>query len=134
VANWGERTDIHVVVWLAFDLSRVSRRAKAAIDKARKNGEGLAICDIALLELTALASKGRIYLDISLETFLREVEARFIVLPIAGRTCVLALRLAAAYLKDSADRIIAATALTQGSPLITADGEIQRSKALPTIC
>jgi transposase len=42
-------------------------------------------------------------------------------------------RLPAAYLKDSADRIIAATALTEGLPLITADRQIQRSKALPTI-
>ena len=29
-------------------------------------------------------SKGRIHLDISLETFLREVESRFIVLPITA--------------------------------------------------
>ena len=66
-------------------------------------------------------------------TFLREVDAPFVVLPITGRACVLALGLPAAYPKDSADRIIAATALTEGLPLITADGEIQRSKALPTI-
>ena len=66
--------DTHVVVWLAFDPSQLSKRARAAIDKARADGDGLAISDITLLELTTLASKGRIHLDISLESFLREVE------------------------------------------------------------
>ena len=125
--------DTHVVVWLAFDPRWVSHKAKAAIDKARKNGEGLAICDITLQELTALVIRGRIRLDISLETFLREVEARFVILPITGRAYVLALGLPATYPKDPAERIIAATALTEGPPLITADGEIQRSKAPPTM-
>jgi PIN domain nuclease of toxin-antitoxin system len=82
--------------------------------------------------LTALLSKGRIHPDISLKTFLREVEAPFVVPPITSRACVLALGLPGAYPKDPADRIIAATTLTEGSPLITADGKIQRSDALPT--
>jgi len=69
----------------------------------------LAISDISLLELATLASKGRIELHISLESFLREVEARFVVLPISGRACVLALELPPAYPKDPADRIIGAT-------------------------
>ena len=125
--------DTHVVVWLAFDQAQLSKNARAAIDDARQNGDGLGISDITLLELAMLSSKGRIRLNISLESFLREVEARFIILPISGRACVRALGLPAAYPKDPADRIIGATALVEGLPLLTADSHIRRTKALHTI-
>ena len=114
--------DTHVVVWLAFDQAQLSMKARAAIDDARQNGDGLAISDITLLELATLSSKGRIRLDISLESFLREVEARFVVLPISGRACVRALGLPATYPKDPADRIIGATALVEGLSLLTEIG------------
>jgi PIN domain nuclease of toxin-antitoxin system len=125
--------DTHVVVWLAFDQSQLSRNAKAAINDARQNGDGLAISDITLLELTTLSRKARIRLDINLESFLHEVEARFIVLPISGRACVRALALPATYPNDPADRIIGATAIVEGMSLLTADREIRRSRALRTI-
>jgi PIN domain nuclease of toxin-antitoxin system len=83
--------DTHVVIWLAFAQDQISRRARTAIDDARKNADGLAISDITLLELATLASKGRIRLDISLESFLQEVESRFVVLPISGRACARAM-------------------------------------------
>ena len=125
--------DTHVVVWLAFDPSQLSKNARAAINDARQKGEGLAISDITLLELATLSNKGRIRLNISLESFLAEVEARFIVLPITGRACVRVLALPKAYPKDPADRIIGATALVEGLPLLTADQNIRRSRALRTI-
>jgi PIN domain nuclease of toxin-antitoxin system len=125
--------DTHVVVWLAFDQAQISKRARAVINDARANGDGLAISDITLLELTTLSSKGRIRLEISLESLLREVETRFIVLPISGRACVRALGLPKTYPKDPADRIIGATAIVEGMSLLTADCEIRRSRALHTI-
>jgi PIN domain nuclease of toxin-antitoxin system len=125
--------DTHIVVWLALDQTHLSKNARAAIDDARQDGDGLAISDITLLELATLLSKGRIRLDISLESFLGEVEARFIILPISGRACVRALGLPATYPKDPADRIIGATALVEGLSLLTADRAIRRSRALHTI-
>ena len=125
--------DTHVVVWLAFDQDQISRKARTAIDNARKNADGLAISDITLLELATLVTKGRIRLDISLESFLQEVESRFVVLPISGRACARAMGLPATYPKDPADRVIAATALVEGLSLLTADRAIRRSRTVQTI-
>ena len=125
--------DTHVVIWLAFDPGQLSRKARVAIDDARKKAAGLAISDITLLELATLASKGRIHLDISLESFLQEVESRFVVLPMSGKVCARATGLPEMYPKDPADRIIGATALVAGLPLLTADRQIRRSKAVQTV-
>jgi PIN domain nuclease of toxin-antitoxin system len=125
--------DTHVVVWLAFNEDQISRKARTAIDHARKNADGLAISDITLLELATLVRKGRIRLDISLESFLQEVESRFVVLPISGRACARAMGFPTTYPKDLADRIIGATALVEGLSLLTADREIRRSRMVQTV-
>jgi len=125
--------DTHVVLWLTSDPEKLSGNARAAIEVSRRNGDGMAVCDITLLELTMLASKGRIHLGISLQSLLQEIEARFVVFPITSRACARAMSFPAAYPKDPADRIIGATALVEGLSLITADREIRRSKLVPTI-
>jgi len=107
--------DTQVVLWLAFDLGRLSKDARKAIDDARKNRDGLGISDITLLEIATLASKGRIRLSSTLETFLQEVEARFTVLPISGRACARSQAFPPSYPEDAADR------------------EIRRSKLVKTI-
>ena len=125
--------DTHIVLWLAFDATRLSKKAKTTVEEARQSGEGVAISDITLLELAMLARKKRILLGLSLGSFLSEVERRFVVLPMNGNICVRTFALPSTYPKDPADRVIAATALVQGLPLITSDREILRSHAVPTI-
>jgi PIN domain nuclease of toxin-antitoxin system len=125
--------DTHVVIWLADDETRISKKAEAAIVEARRAGDGLAISGVTLLELAVLSRKGRIQLKISLESFLSNVESRFIVLPITGRICVQAFDLPANYPKDPVDRVIGATGMVEGLTLVTADRAIRNSRALPTI-
>ncbi len=125
--------DTHVVLWLTSDPDKLSGKAKAAIEVSRRNGDGIAVCDITLLELATLASKGRVHLGLSLESVLQEIEARFVVLPISSRACARTMSFPAIYPKDPADRMIVATALVEGLSLITADREIRRSKVVSTI-
>lgn len=125
--------DTHVVIWLALDPSKIAGEAKALIEETRQGGAAIGISDITLMEITMLERKRRIKLGTSLETFLSEVEARFVVLPITSRVCARTLLLPATYPSDPADRIIAATALVEGILLVTADREIQRSKAVQTV-
>lgn len=125
--------DTHVVVWLAFEKDRISKPATSAIEKTRENGEALAISDISLFELARIFNRAHARLAISVESALAEVERRFVVLPISGRISLRALSLPTSYPKDPADRIIGATALVEGVTLITADREIRKSRALPTI-
>jgi len=125
--------DTHVVLWLALEPGKISKKARATIEETRQRGDGLAISDISLLEIATLERRKRIQLKASLETFLSEVEARFLILPITGRICVRAVSLPAPYPNDPADRVIGATALLEGISLVTADDDIRRCTALTVI-
>ncbi len=125
--------DTHVVVWLAVDQPRISAMAKAVIIKAREEKSGLAVSDMTLLEIARLSSEGRLRFEPSLEAFLSDVERRFDVLPMTGRICAQAFSLPPNYPKDPADRVIGATALVEGLTLVTADAQIRKSRAVPTI-
>jgi PIN domain nuclease of toxin-antitoxin system len=125
--------DTHVVVWLVSEPDRLSKKAKAVIDDARQSGDGLAVSGITLVEITTLYGRRRILLAMSLESFLVELERRFVVLPINARVCARMLSLPAGCPKDPADRVIGATALVEGMSLVTADREIRRAKVVRTI-
>jgi PIN domain nuclease of toxin-antitoxin system len=125
--------DTHVVVWLAQDYQRISQKAHAAMEEARKKDRGLAVSDITLFEIALLASRGRVTFKPDVETTLSEVERQFVVLPITGNVALQAFELPASYPKDPVDRIIGATALIEDIRLVTADREIRKSHAVSTI-
>lgn len=125
--------DSHVVIWLAQDYQRISPRAQSAIDDASSRDRGLAVCGITLVEMARLACHGRIRLTPDVETFLTEVERRFVVLPITASIALQSSELPTNYPKDPADRIIGATALVEDIPLVTADAHIRSSRVVPTI-
>jgi PIN domain nuclease of toxin-antitoxin system len=125
--------DSHVVLWLALDRSRISIHAKTAIAEARRKSEQVAVSDISLFEIAIAEKKGRVRLNASLETFLSDIESRFVVLPLTANICARAMAFPVTFPHDPADRIISATAILKAAPLITSDNEIRRSRALATI-
>ena len=125
--------DTHVVVWLAQEYQRISPKAQAAIEAAREKERGVAVSDITLFEIALLGSHGRVAFRPDVETTLSEVERQFIVLPITANIALQAFELPAGYPKDPVDRIIGATALIEDIPLVTADAQIHKSRAIRTI-
>lgn len=122
-----------MVIWLAQDHQRISRPAGSAVKEARKKDRGIAVSSITLVEIARLASYGRVKLTPDLETFLSDVEERFVVMPITSFIARQAFALPSGFPKDPVDRIIVATALIDDLPLVTADASIRKSRAVPII-
>ena len=122
--------DTHIPLFWANAPSRLSRSAAAALEKGRQDGQ-LAIADISLWEIALLHERGRLRLpdDVpAVEYLSRLLQAlRLNVLPITANIAVLS-RSSMFQHGDPADRLIAATALHGGWPLITAD---EKLRALP---
>lgn len=80
-----------------------------------------------------LAENGRIQVTGSVESFIRETASRVMVQPITPEIAAFAVRLPSGFPKDPADRLIAATAMVEGVPLVTADARIRQAKIVQTI-
>jgi PIN domain nuclease of toxin-antitoxin system len=124
--------DTHVFFWMTCEPHRLSKKASEAIREERAS-TGVAITTISLLELARLAENHRIALSQSVERFLAEAVSRVIVKPMTPEIVGLAVRLPSTFPKDPADRVIAATAMADGTALVTADQKIRESGVVRTI-
>ena len=120
--------DTHALIWHAYNDPRLSATAAAALDAAAAAGESIAVSSISFIEIVYLIEKQRVpahTLD------------RVLALVMPGTTLVevpvdhpiaLAMRtIPRAEVPDMPDRIIAATALHLGVPVISRDGKIKAS-------
>jgi PIN domain nuclease of toxin-antitoxin system len=124
--------DTHALLWMANFPKRLSKRAHEAISKARKE-TGIGVATITLWEIAWLAHHQRIVTLGSIESFVRETVARVIIRPVTPAIAALAVGLPDPFPRDPADRLIAATAMVEGMPLVTADTRIRQSKLVETV-
>lgn len=126
--------DTHVLVWLASDEDRLSRPAASAIRRARAS-DGLAISDIVIWEVAFLFARGILRSHGTVEATVEKLitHTGVIVRCINSEIAAIAAQLPDDYPKDPIDRLIGATAVSEGLPLVTRDERIRRSPLLKTI-
>lgn len=124
--------DTHVLIWATSDLGKLSRGASSAIRRATKS-DGMAISAITLWELSWLVTHGRLQISSTVESYVSEVTSRVAIRPITVKIAVLANQLPPNYPSDPCDRLIGATALSEGMTLITKDSDIRACQQIATI-
>jgi PIN domain nuclease of toxin-antitoxin system len=124
--------DTHVLVWLALEPQKLSADAKAAILNARRNSL-LAIAGISLWEIAWLVENKRIETALSVESFVRDCASKVRVIPETPEIAARAVTFPTSYPRDPQDRLIGATAIVEGIPLVTHDKLIRKSRLISTI-
>ncbi len=125
--------DTHAVLWLVAKPEKLSPGASRAIEKARQDHEGLGIAAVTLYELALGVERKRMQVHADLSEVFGRLEELVAILPLTSAIAVAAAKMPDGFPRDPFDRIIAATALVHGTPLVTADGPIRRSGAVATI-
>jgi len=125
--------DTHILIWDQLDPSRMSAKAKKAIAMADE-GHQIMICEISLWEISILMKKKRLLIDMPYLDFMHNLlQTRNYVLQGINPEIAFLATTIEMDTKDPADRMIAATAIHLGVPLITSDHLIQSNKDVKII-
>lgn len=117
--------DTHTWVWWASKPEKLGKKARRAIDKAKRIG----LPAICVWEVAAKAQAGHVKFDRPYEVWIDEALAtddRLELLALSPRIAVESARLSWPH-RDPADRLIVATARVLQASLATADGAIHDS-------
>jgi len=116
--------DSHVVEWWSSDPERLSPAARRAIT----NADELAVASITWYELAWLVRHERIVIPMPLRAWLDELADGVHTVGITPAIAETATSLPASFPNDPADRLIYATAIEHGWPLVTKDERMRNHR------
>lgn len=121
--------DTHAAVWYLINSNWLSSRAQRVLDDAANAGDPVYVSSISLVEIVYLVEKGRlpgVVID-RLKAALSESDSGFVVASLDESAALAVQRISRDIVPDMPDRIIAATALNLGLPLVTRDSDISNA-------
>lgn len=122
-------TDTHSLLWFLSRSPRLSRVAHDAMQSALSEGHPLLVPSICLVEIIYLTEKQRIPAEglERLHGHLDEPDSGLLLVPLDLGVTQALQTISRLDVPDMPDRIIAATALRLGLPLVSADRKIRAS-------
>lgn len=124
--------DTHALLWWALDPARLSRRAANTCRKMERDG-GYA-SSISVWELGIKIQRGKLEIGLDLDEFVLRLRRSGVVELLAVDTSVWLRSLSLDWEhRDPADRVIAATAILEGLPILTKDRLLHRFAGIRTI-
>lgn len=121
--------DTHALIWYLFDEERLSSEGRAALDGAIAAGFPILASAISVIEIVYLEEKRRISAGAE-ERIRQACEAEnpsIEIVAVDARVAYGLHHVSRTDVPDMPDRIIAATAVSLGVPLVTRDGKIRAS-------